>query len=156
MVLRYVFAITISLLLASCTSSNNNEKENITTMQNIGTKMKRIKTDSGLEYEIIKEGAAIYPKIGQLVTVHYTGWLDNNGELGKKFDSSVDRNQPFSFKIGIGQVIAGWDEGVITMQIGEQRRLFIPADLGYGHYGAGNVIPPNAKLIFDVELIKVS
>lgn len=156
--LKFIFVVAASLLLASCTNSKNtdNKKENNTKTQNEETQMKRIKTDSGLEYEIIKEGAIICPKVGQLVTVHYTGWLDNNGELGKKFDSSVDRNQPFSFKIGIGQVIAGWDEGVMTMQIGEKRRLFIPADLGYGHYGAGNVIPPNAKLIFDVELIKVS
>ena len=91
---------------------------------------------------------------GQQVTVHYTGWLDADGQPGTKFDSSVDRGQPFSFVIGVGQVIKGWDEGVLEMKVGEKRRLFIPSDLGYGPYGAGSSIPPNAALIFDVELLK--
>jgi len=82
--------------------------------------------------------------------------LDTNGQPGTKFDSSVDRGQPFSFNIGVGQVIQGWDEGVALMKVGEKRRLYIPAALGYGAYGAGRVIPPHAALIFDVELLKLS
>ncbi|HEX4068604.1 MAG TPA: FKBP-type peptidyl-prolyl cis-trans isomerase, partial [Candidatus Babeliales bacterium] len=119
------------------------------------TNMSRTRTASGLEYEIKKTGTGASPRAGNRVTVHYTGWLDNNGQEGRKFDSSVDRNQPFSFVIGVGQVIQGWDEGVMTMKIGEKRRLFIPSNLGYGSRGAGNVIPGNANLIFDVELLGV-
>lgn len=113
------------------------------------------KTDSGLEYEIIRDGAGATPQKGQLVTVHYTGWLSDNGQPGIKFDSSVDRGQLFSFIIGMGQVIRGWDEGVMLMKPGEKRRLIIPAQLGYGARGAGALIPPNATLIFDVELLKI-
>jgi len=113
------------------------------------------KSDSGLEWEILQEGTGETPDVGKTVVVHYTGWLDENGEPGKKFDSSIDRGQPFSFRIGVGMVIRGWDEGVMDMKVGEKRRLFIPADLGYGSHGAGNVIPPNAGLIFDVELIDI-
>lgn len=118
--------------------------------------MTRNKTSSGLEYEITQPGSGTSPRKGQRVTVHYTGWLDTNGQPGKKFDSSVDRGTPFTFVIGIGQVIPGWDEGVMTMKVGEKRRLFIPASLGYGARGAGAAIPPHANLIFDVELLKVS
>jgi len=110
----------------------------------------------GLKYETLKEGSGISPQKGKLVTVHYTGWLDNNGTCGSKFDSSVDRNQPFTFRIDLGQVIKGWDKGVMSMKIGEKRRLFISSELGYGSRGAGRVIPPNSNLIFDVELIKIS
>lgn len=117
------------------------------------TKMKR--TATGLEYDIITEGKGETPTKGKPVTVHYTGWLNEKGEKGKKFDSSVDRKQPFSFTLGAGQVIKGWDEGVASMRVGEIRRLFIPSNLGYGARGAGGVIPPNADLIFDVELLKV-
>lgn len=120
------------------------------------TKMTRIKNDSGLEFEILKEGSGESPKARQHVTVHYTGWLNKDGQPGDKFDSSVDRGEPFTFIIGIGQVIKGWDEGVSTMKVGEKRRLFIPSKLGYGPYGAGHIIKPNSDLIFDVELIKVS
>ena len=108
-------------------------------------------TDSGLMYEDIEVGTGALPTKGQAVTVHYTGTLEN----GEKFDSSRDRNRPFSFTIGVGQVIKGWDEGVSTMRVGGRRKLVIPPDLGYGARGAGGVIPPNATLIFDVELIRV-
>jgi peptidylprolyl isomerase len=112
---------------------------------------KAITTPSGLKYIDIEEGNGASPTQGQMVTVHYTGTLEN----GKKFDSSRDRNQPFTFKIGVGQVIKGWDEGVSTMKVGGKRTLIIPPDLGYGSRGAGNVIPPDATLIFDVELLGV-
>ncbi|MEA5534376.1 FKBP-type peptidyl-prolyl cis-trans isomerase [Crocosphaera sp. XPORK-15E] len=110
-----------------------------------------VETPSGLKYVEVKEGDGASPTTGKTVTVHYTGTLEN----GKKFDSSRDRGQPFSFKIGVGQVIKGWDEGVASMKVGGRRTLIIPADLGYGARGAGGVIPPNATLIFDVELLEV-
>ena len=116
-------------------------------------KGKKVKTNSGLEYEILKDGNGAEAKKGDKVTVHYTGWLKSNG---KKFDSSVDRGDPFVFGLGAGMVIRGWDEGVAGMKIGEKRRLTIPPDLGYGARGAGGVIPPNADLIFEVELLKVN
>lgn len=113
-------------------------------------------TPSGLEYEDTVEGSGAEAKAGQNVTVHYTGWLRNDdGTQGAKFDSSKDRNDPFQFKLGAGHVIRGWDEGVEGMKVGGQRRLTIPASLGYGARGAGGVIPPNATLIFDVELLGV-
>jgi peptidylprolyl isomerase len=108
---------------------------------------------SGLKFKDEVVGTGPEPKTGQQVTVHYTGWLDQNGQQGKKFDSSRDRGQPFSFKIGAGQVIRGWDEGVASMKAGGRRTLVIPPELGYGARGAGGVIPPGATLIFDVELI---
>ncbi|MDP3889064.1 MAG: FKBP-type peptidyl-prolyl cis-trans isomerase, partial [bacterium] len=104
----------------------------------------RKKTDSGLQYEVIQEGSGALPQKGQHVTVHYTGWLDNKGEPGAQFDSSIDRGKPFTFIVGIGQVIKGWDEGVMAMKVGEKRRLIIPSDLGYGAHGVGGVIPPHA------------
>lgn len=106
---------------------------------------------SGLKIQILKQGSGEKATKGRLVSVHYTGWLTN----GKKFDSSLDRNQPFHFRLGARQVIAGWDEGVEGMKVGEKRKLTIPPELGYGRQGAGAVIPPNATLIFDVELLKV-
>lgn len=108
-------------------------------------------TPSGLEYIDVAVGTGPTARAGQQVSVHYTGWLTN----GTKFDSSVDRGQPFQFALGRGQVIRGWDEGVAGMQVGGKRRLLIPADLGYGARGAGGAIPPNATLIFDVELLDV-
>lgn len=113
---------------------------------------KMITTASGLQYIDIQEGTGATPKTGQTVVVHYTGTLED----GTKFDSSRDRKQPFSFKIGVGQVIKGWDEGVGTMKVGGRRELIIPANLGYGARGAGGVIPPNATLKFDVELLKIA
>lgn len=108
---------------------------------------------TGLRTIDAQPGNGAQPKPGQTVTVHYTGWLFINGKKGEKFDSSVDRGQPFSFVIGRGQVIKGWDEGVEGMRVGGKRTLIIPPDLGYGARGAGGAIPPNATLIFDVELL---
>ncbi len=110
------------------------------------------KTSSGLQYRDLEVGTGVMPQKGQQVQVHYVGTLEN----GTKFDSSRDRNQPFQFRLGVGQVIKGWDEGVSTMRAGGRRQLVIPAELGYGARGAGGVIPPNATLIFDVELLRIS
>jgi peptidylprolyl isomerase len=116
---------------------------------------KPVTTPSGLQIIDTKVGAGPSPKTGQTCVMHYTGWLYENGAKGKKFDSSVDRGEPFEFKIGQRQVIAGWDEGVASMKVGGKRTLIIPAALGYGAQGAGNVIPPNATLMFDVELLGI-
>lgn len=110
-----------------------------------------VTTPSGLKYVDQAVGTGDVAVVGKNVSVHYTGWLEN----GKKFDSSVDRGQPFSFPLGAGRVIKGWDEGVQGMKVGGKRKLTIPSDLGYGSRGAGGVIPPNATLIFDVELLGV-
>ncbi len=109
------------------------------------------KNASGLEYQELKVGDGAEAKAGKVVDVHYTGWLLD----GTKFDSSVDRGKPFSFHLGAGEVIRGWDEGVAGMKVGGKRKLRIPAELGYGSRGAGGVIPGNATLIFDVELLGV-
>lgn len=110
---------------------------------------------SGVKYHDEVVGTGPQPKSGQTVSVHYTGWLDDHGQRGKKFDSSRDRGTPFGFTLGVQQVIAGWDNGVATMHVGGKRTLIIPPDQGYGARGAGGVIPPNATLIFDVELLGV-
>jgi peptidylprolyl isomerase len=114
-----------------------------------------VTTQSGLKIIDTQVGTGATPKAGQTCVMHYTGWLYVNGAKGQKFDSSVDRGSPFEFPIGTGRVIKGWDEGVATMKIGGKRTLIIPPDLGYGARGAGGVIPPNATLIFDVELLGV-
>lgn len=110
-----------------------------------------VTTASGLQYEDLSVGSGTSPQPGQRVTVHYTGWLTN----GTKFDSSVDRGSPFQFVIGTGQVIKGWDEGVASMKVGGKRKLTIPAELGYGQRGAGDLIPPGATLVFEVDLLGV-
>ena len=115
-----------------------------------------ITTPSGLQYEDTTVGSGAEAAPGHDVTVHYTGWLWNDGQQGAKFDSSRDRNDPFEFSLGAGMVIRGWDEGVAGMRIGGRRTLIIPAALGYGARGAGGVIPPNATLKFDVELLGLS
>ena len=110
---------------------------------------------SGLQYEDTLPGTGAVATAGQQVSVHYTGWLYNDGVKGAKFDSSKDRNEPFEFGLGQGMVIKGWDEGVQGMAVGGQRTLVIPPALGYGARGAGGVIPPNATLVFEVELLGV-
>jgi len=110
---------------------------------------------NGLKYTDTNVGTGAEATKGHKVSVHYTGWLYNNGAKGAKFDSSLDRGQPFAFGLGAGQVIQGWDEGVAGMKVGGKRTLIIPPDLGYGARGAGGVIPPNATLMFDVELLGV-
>ena len=114
-----------------------------------------VTTPSGVRIIDVKPGTGPVPQAGQTVTVNYTGWLFVDGKKGKKFDSSLDRGQPFSFTLGQGQVIKGWDEGLATMHVGGKRTLIIPPDLGYGASGAGGVIPPNAELTFEVELLKI-
>jgi peptidylprolyl isomerase len=122
------------------------------TAQTVGQTMTKA---SGLQITDSKIGTGAVPFPGQICVMHYTGWLYENGAKGKKFDSSLDRGKPFEFAIGQGQVIRGWDEGVGTMKVGGKRTLIIPPDLGYGARGAGGAIPPNATLIFEVELLAV-
>lgn len=150
-----ISTVTFLSLLSGCTQSTENTEQSCITQQQGEPTM--ITTPSGLRYEILTQAPADAQeaKEGNTVTVHYTGWLDENGQPGKKFDSSVDRKQPFQFPLGLGYVIKGWDEGVLGMKVGEKRRLIIPAAIGYGSRGAGAIIPPHATLIFDVELLGV-
>jgi peptidylprolyl isomerase len=160
-----------ALLLAGCSSSNTSTTSTASTApstinqpQTDTTKgpamtypgetaqAQPVTTSSGLQYIDLVVGDGASPKKGDNVSVHYTGYLLD----GKKFDSSVDRGQPFTFPLGMGRVIRGWDEGVATMKIGGKRKLIIPAALGYGERGAGDVIPPNAQLIFDVQLLGIN
>ncbi|MBI4369347.1 MAG: FKBP-type peptidyl-prolyl cis-trans isomerase [Elusimicrobia bacterium] len=143
------FAATAVLFLAAC--ANKSGMSNKEAPVSTPAVSQEIVTASGLKYQDSVVGGGLSPQKGQRVTVHYTGTLTD----GKKFDSSVDRGQPFIFTIGVGQVIKGWDEGVAGMKVGGKRRLYIPSALGYGQRGAGGVIPPNADLIFDVELLGI-
>ena len=119
------------------------------------TQGKPMTTASGLQIIDTKVGTGASPRTGQTCVMNYTGWLYNGGKKGAKFDSSLDHGEPFEFKIGMHQVIAGWDEGVVTMKVGGKRTLIIPPGLGYGAQGAGGVIPPNATLMFDVDLLAI-
>ena len=140
-------AIALTVLTASAVSMP------ITAMAQ--TAGKAMTTASGLQIIDSKVGTGATPKPGQICVVHYTGWLYQDGQKGKKFDSSVDRDDPLEFPVGQRRVIAGWDEGVASMKVGGKRTLIIPSELGYGARGASGVIPPNATLIFDVELLDV-
>ena len=151
-------ACAACLLTSGCLNSQSLPIQDVTQEVTKDAPMTTNTNASGLSWIQLQASteANKKPSRGNHVTVHYTGWLyDENAadKKGKKFDSSVDRNQPFTFQIGIGQVIKGWDEGVLDMAVGEKRRLIIPASLGYGARGAGAVIPANATLVFDLELI---
>jgi len=141
-------AVAFPLTADEKTASSSNEPEK-------KSEGKMTRTPSGLQYEDVKPGTGASPKTGQTCVMNYTGWLWENGAKGKKFDSSLDRGTPFSFPLGQGRVIKGWDEGVATMKVGGKRNLLIPPELGYGSRGAGGVIPPNATLFFEVELLDV-
>jgi peptidylprolyl isomerase len=136
------------LLLAAPVLSGDEQKEQ-------KVEYKWTTTPTGLKYQDLKEGDGATPKNGQTCVMNYTGWLWENGEKGKKFDSSLDRGTPFEFGLGMGRVIKGWDQGIATMKVGGKRLLLIPPQLGYGTRGAGGVIPPNATLLFEVELLGV-
>lgn len=145
------FTAVLALLIISLAMAGCNSSQTAKDYPGEMTTSEMKSTASGLKYIDMVEGTGATPVTGKIVTVHYTGFLTD----GKKFDSSVDRGQPFNFTIGVGQVIKGWDEGVATMKVGGKRKLVIPSQLGYGARGAGGAIPPNAELVFDVELISV-
>jgi len=147
MKLTYVAVFMLFGLLAAVSGQAQNDNSSPTKVEGKGKS-----TSSGLQYWDLKEGTGATASAGKTVSVHYTGWLAKDG---KKFDSSVDRGQPFMFQLGAGQVIKGWDEGVSGMKVGGKRQLRIPPELGYGTRGAGGVIPANATLIFDVELLAI-
>jgi len=147
MIQRLILFSTL-LLLLGLTAFTFAEEKKMSSNEAAG---RVVTTESGLQYIDLVVGTGRQAELGDTATVHYTGWLAD----GKKFDSSVDRKEPFSFRVGAGQVIKGWDEGVGTMKVGGKRKLTIPPQLGYGARGAGNVIPPNATLTFDVELLEL-
>ena len=142
-------AIALAIGFAACAAVSNPTPA--TAQGTPGT----MTTASGLQITDTKVGTGAAPSTGQICVMHYTGWLYSNGAKGAKFDSSLDRGRPFEFPIGTGKVIRGWDEGVASMKVGGKRTLIIPPDLGYGARGAGGVIPPNATLLFEVELLDV-
>ena len=146
-------ALTVTALAAALAVAAPVVSIRVAAAQTAGKKV--MTTASGLKYTDETVGTGPSPKPGQTAVVHYTGWLYVNGIKGKKFDSSHDRNEPFEFPVGRGRVIKGWDEGVASMKVGGKRTLIIPPALGYGASGAGGVIPPNATLMFDVELLAV-
>ncbi|MEI7555618.1 MAG: FKBP-type peptidyl-prolyl cis-trans isomerase [Chloroflexota bacterium] len=145
----FILVLLMSALLVAC--GDNTAAPSAATAPAGTATPELTKSATGLKYYDTVVGSGAQPKVGQSVSVHYSGYLTN----GTKFDSSVDRGQPFKFVLGVGQVIKGWDEGVATMKVGGKRRLLIPPSLGYGAQGAGTSIPPNAELIFDVELLAV-
>jgi len=146
-----ILILFLSFSFCSKSSKQSSAKKEIQTGQNISVPDDAVFTDSGLKYVDIVQGNGPVAVTGQTVIVHYTGWLMN----GKKFDSSLDRNKPFSFTLGKGQVIPGWEEGIQGMHIGGKRRLFIPYQLAYGERGYPPVIPPKAMLVFDVQLLEI-
>ncbi|MDQ8729458.1 FKBP-type peptidyl-prolyl cis-trans isomerase [Bradyrhizobium sp. LHD-71] len=148
---RKEFVLAAALACAGIVSSNHPVVAQASDKAKTQAQTKTL--PSGLQVIDTVVGTGASPKAGETCIMHYTGWIYENGQKGKKFDSSVDRGQPFEFPIGVGRVIKGWDEGVSTMKVGGKRTLIIPASLGYGARGAGGVIPPNATLIFDVELL---
>ena len=143
--LRFVVAVLASAIIVAAAPINRSQ----------AAANEVIEMPNGLKYTDTKVGDGAEATAGKKVSVHYTGWLYNNGTKGAKFDSSLDRGQPFQFSLGAHQVIAGWDEGVAGMKVGGKRTLVIPPELGYGARGAGGVIPPNSTLMFDVELLGV-
>jgi peptidylprolyl isomerase len=153
--MRYFPRTTFSALAAIALTALSVSVASMPTPAMAQTPGKAMTTASGLQIIDSQVGTGATPKPGQICVMHYTGWLYEDGKKGKKFDSSVDRNEPFEFPIGQRKVIAGWDEGVASMKVGGKRTLIIPPALGYGARGAGGVIPPNATLIFDVELLDV-
>lgn len=146
-----IISVFFLLVFMPLTHADNNAAS-----KPVNTPVERIKTNSGLQYEDIKIGSGPEARLGQNVTVHYTGWLKTrDGSTGRKFDSSRDNNEPFTFRLGAGKVIQGWDEGVQGMRVGGIRKLIVPSRLGYGANGAPTSIPPNATLIFEVELLGI-
>jgi peptidylprolyl isomerase len=146
MVYKVIIAIIVGVIIVTYKMNQSSEEASVK-----GSGQPLITTSSGLQYEEVLVGSGASPQTGQKVVVHYTGTLPN----GQKFDSSRDRGQPFKFTLGVGQVIKGWDEGLSTMKVGGKRNLVIPANLGYGPRAVGNVIPANATLHFEVELLGI-
>jgi peptidylprolyl isomerase len=146
-----ILCFAVSIAVAGCQTPATRSIAELTSYPGERTSMEKQTTKSGLAYIDQVVGTGAEPKTGDKVTVHYTGYLTD----GKKVDSSVDTNEPLTFVIGVGKVIKGWDEGIASMKVGGKRKLLIPSNLGYGMRGAGGVIPPNADLVFDVELIAI-
>ena len=146
-IVRILLSLVLTLSLNACDSSSSNPPDAPAKVREADYSS----TDSGLRFYDFKKGSGSTPQAGQTVVVHYTGWLTD----GQMFDSSVLKKKPFSFVLGTGGVISGWDEGVATMAVGGKRQLVLPSDLAYGEQGAGNVIPPNATLIFEIELLSI-